>query len=223
MLHLCSLCALLRRFLLVWECFPGHFSSAAAVSPGFGVLSRTFPLCIRSSSRFWGGFQDISPLRQRFLLVWWCFSGHSPSAASVPPSFGVFPGTFPLCSRSSSRFWGAFQDIFPLEKYILLKDTPFPGGNVNTAISFPHRKDTFPQHRLNKCNSTQRKIILPTHPLPDNILSLPRGLCKIRLRPAFTLQDITYFTCYTCRKIRFTSLLNWNLPKHLLEERIYIP
>lgn len=38
----------------------------------------------------------------------------------------------------SSTFWGAFRDISPLEKYFLLKDTPFPGGNVNTAMSFPH-------------------------------------------------------------------------------------
>ena len=116
-----------------------------------------------------------------------------------------------------STFWHLFVDISSLRNDFILKGTPFPGGNVNTAMSFPHRKNTFPQHRLNKCNSTQRKIILPTHPLPDNILSLPRSPCKIRLRPAFTLQDIMNPLGNVKRQINLSTKMLWNKIQHLLK------
>jgi hypothetical protein len=32
------------------------------------------------------------------------------------------------------------MDISPLEKYFLLKDTPFPGGNVQHNTVIPHSK-----------------------------------------------------------------------------------
>ena len=56
--------------------FPGHFTSATVVSPGFAAFSGTFLCSCRDFSRFWGVFRDISPLRPSFLPVLRRFPGH---------------------------------------------------------------------------------------------------------------------------------------------------
>ena len=91
-------------FLPVLRRFPGHFTSAAVVSPDFATFSGTIHLCDRSFSWFCGVFRDISLTLPWFLPVLRHFSGHFTSTAVFSPGFVALFGTFYLCDRSFSRF-----------------------------------------------------------------------------------------------------------------------
>ena len=106
------------------------------------------------------------------------------------------PPNFILSSNTSS-----FQDIIFLVNHSVLKSPPpartfpslatfcphitfpsrtFPSSRQITSSNTPFHKDnTLPQHHLNKCHSTQRKITMPTHPLAHNIL-LSLSIIKVK-------------------------------------------
>jgi hypothetical protein len=81
--------------------FPGHFTSAAVVSPGLMAFSGTFHLCDRSFSRFLGDFRDIS-----LPLLWFL------------PDLRRFPGYF------------LYQAVFAPQKTPLIGRKSTPRCNI---------------------------------------------------------------------------------------------
>ena len=111
-LHCCPghfLCE--KRFLPDLPPKPGCFPAATPFSPGFMVLSGTFPFCGNVFSRIYPQNQDVSLQPHHFLPDLWCFPGHFLPTVAFSPGNEVVFRTFPFFDGTFSRKCGIFRDI----------------------------------------------------------------------------------------------------------------